>query len=101
MGLMLNATFTKGLNNLACALGLGALLGKLPQEVLQNGLLALQQAVQLSPASILYWRNLVALLRFADQADAAASAWQQVLSLDPSGADAGPPEDCSWEFALR
>ena len=96
----INDTFTKGLNNLGCALGLGALLGKLPSPAMQYGIEQLQQAVHLSPSSILYWRNLVALLRFDGQQTAAESAWEYVLFLDPAAARS-PPEDCSWEFTFR
>ena len=35
--LAINGTFTKGLNNLGCALGLGAVLGKLPQQMIVPG----------------------------------------------------------------
>ena len=96
--LAINSSFTKGLNNLGCALGLGALLGQLPSQAIEYGLEQLQQAVELSPSSVLYWRNLVALRRFAGQEAVAESAWEQVLALDPDGI---PPEDCSWEFAIR
>ena len=98
--LAINATFTKGLNNLACALGLGAVLGRLPQRMILEGIQQLQQAIALSSDSILYWRNLVALLHFAGQEEAAAEAWQQLLLLHPSSAS-DPPQDCSWEFAFR
>ena len=98
--LAINGTFTKGLNNLGCALGLGAVLGKLPQQMIVPGIQQLQQAVSLSGDSILYWRNLVALLRFANQDEAAASAYQQLVALDPHSAQ-DPPQDCSWEFSFR
>ena len=96
--LAINSTFTKGLNNLGCALGLGALFGRLPAEAMHYGIDQLQQAVTLNPRSLLYWRNLVALLRFAEEEDIANRAWEEVLTLDPTGS---LPEDCSWEFALR
>lgn len=97
--LSINGTFSKGFNNLGCALGLGALLGRLPQEALVQGIQQLQEAVQLSSDNVLYWRNLVALLRFAGRPEAEV-AWKQLLTLDASNA-ANPPEDCSWEFAFR
>ena len=50
--LAINATFTKGLNNLACALGLGAVLGRLPQRMILEGIQQLQQAIALSSDSI-------------------------------------------------
>ena len=96
--LAINSTFTKGLNNLGCALGLGALFGRLPSEAMHYGIDHLQQAISLNPRSLLYWRNLVALLRFAEEEDIAKRAWEEVLTLDPAGS---LPEDCSWEFALR
>eukprot|EP00438_Fugacium_kawagutii_P013182 Skav230178 [mRNA] locus=scaffold196:88617:114594:- [translate_table: standard] len=98
--LALNNTFTKGMNNLGCALGLGAVLGRLPQEMIFHGIQQLQEAVALSSDSVLYWRNLVALLQFAGQQEAATQAWQQLVALDPNSM-ADPPQDCSWEFAFR
>ena len=97
--LSINGTFAKGFNNLGCALGLGAVLGQLPQEALVQGVEQLQEALQLIPDNVLYWRNLVALLRFSGRPEVEA-AWQQLLALEPMNA-ANPPEDCSWEFAFR
>ena len=95
--LAINGTNSKAFNNLGCALGLGAVLNRLPKEALQHGIQQLEQAIQLSPSSILYWRNLVALLRFAGHPEV-ETAWQRLLLLDPSGQE---PDDCSWEFAFR
>jgi len=99
--LTINPKFTKSLNNAACAAGLGALTGTLQRDFLQYGLQMLDRALQLEPANVLYWRNAVALLNFGGDQQAAMGAWKNVMALDPDGAAAGPPTECTWEFYFR
>lgn len=100
--LIINPTFTKALNNLACACVYGAASGKLPLEYYQQGLSALDQAIQIEPNSILYWRNAVSIFTMGYNEQGATAAWQRVIELDPDGAEqTGPPIECSWEFYFR
>jgi len=99
--LTINPTFTKAWNNLGCAAGLGALLGLLPRAAMQDGLQALERAIEFEPESPLYWRNAVALLQLNGDTQAATGAWNRLLAIDPSAAAVGPPQDCSWEFYFR
>ncbi|CAK9010500.1 unnamed protein product [Durusdinium trenchii] len=108
--LSINPTFTKAsqlgnptniaMNNMACAAGLGAITGILPREYYQHAINALDQAVRLDPANVLYWRNAVALMSGGGDESRAAATWQQLVAMDPQGA-ANPPKDCSWEFYFR
>jgi len=99
--LAINPAFTKALNNLACAAGLGAMSGSLQVEYLTYGLQMLEQALALEPSNILYWRNSVVLLQLAGDIRSATAAWERTSQLDPQGALAGPPQECTWEFYFR
>lgn len=99
--LAINPTFTKALNNMACAAGYGAWNGLLQREYMQYALNTLEQALMLEPTNILYWRNSVALLTLAGDHQTAMAAWQRASALDPQGGVTGPPQECSWEFYFR
>eukprot|EP00401_Gymnodinium_catenatum_P036327 CAMPEP_0117465106 /NCGR_PEP_ID=MMETSP0784-20121206/4455_1 /TAXON_ID=39447 /ORGANISM="" /LENGTH=727 /DNA_ID=CAMNT_0005259005 /DNA_START=362 /DNA_END=2543 /DNA_ORIENTATION=+ len=76
--LTINPMFTKAWNNLGCAQGLGALLGILPRGFLHQGIQSLHNALKLDPGSILYWRNVAALLHLSGDDNAAVVAMQQL-----------------------
>eukprot|EP00927_Polykrikos_kofoidii_P085429 TRINITY_DN9295_c0_g1_i1.p1 TRINITY_DN9295_c0_g1~~TRINITY_DN9295_c0_g1_i1.p1 ORF type:complete len:914 (+),score=134.14 TRINITY_DN9295_c0_g1_i1:40-2781(+) len=96
-----NQAFTKGWNNLGCVYGLGVIHGFLPHDDLRNALQAIDMAVRLNPANVLYWRNAVVLLQHSGDQAMAASAWQQVLALDPESSTMPTPRECVWEFSFR
>eukprot|EP00439_Symbiodinium_sp_Y106_P071569 s2593_g12.t2 len=98
--LTINPSFTKALNNMACAAGLGAVTGVLPKEYYQHAINALDQAVRIDPSSVLYWRNAVALMVAGGDQQRATTTWNHLVSMDPQGAGQ-PPNDCSWEFYFR
>ncbi|CAJ1397231.1 unnamed protein product [Effrenium voratum] len=98
--LSINPSFTKAMNNMACAAGLGAIGGLLPREYYQHAINALDQAVRIDPGNVLYWRNAVALMMAGGDGQRAEATWQQLLQMDPAGAT-NPPRDCSWEFYFR
>eukprot|EP00435_Cladocopium_sp_Y103_P049242 s1706_g14.t1 len=98
--LTINPQFTKAMNNMACAAGLGAITGVLPRDYYQHAINALDQAVRLEPGNVLYWRNAVALMSAGGDESRAAATWQQLVAMDPQGAT-NPPRDCSWEFYFR
>lgn len=99
--LTIKPTHTKSLNNLGCAQGLGALLGRLPVDMIRHGIDSLRNAIALEPTSILYWRNIVALFRIAGDVGGASEAWAHLQAHMPEGAEGEPPSDCSWEFNFR
>eukprot|EP00930_Biecheleria_cincta_P019935 TRINITY_DN15096_c0_g1_i1.p1 TRINITY_DN15096_c0_g1~~TRINITY_DN15096_c0_g1_i1.p1 ORF type:complete len:716 (-),score=98.59 TRINITY_DN15096_c0_g1_i1:3-2150(-) len=97
-----NPAFTKGLNNMACAMGLGALTGKLPAEYYDHAIQSLDQAIRIEPSMVLYWRNAIALMSIRGDGNRAATVLQQLVAMDPAGGhDLQPPQDCSWEFYFR
>jgi len=98
--LAINPQFTKAMNNMACAAGLGAITGVLPRDYYQHAINALDQAVRLEPGNVLYWRNAVALMSAGGDESRAVATWQQLVAMDPQGAT-NPPRDCSWEFYFR
>ena len=92
----------KGYNNLACAL---VMLGISNQQLplVQQGLAATEQALQLAPQNPLYWRNAAVLLNLAGESPQAA--WERYRQANPQAAAAeelqGIPRDCTWEFYFR
>lgn len=98
--LAINPQFTKAMNNMACAAGLGAITGVLPRDYYQHAINALDQAVRLEPGNVLYWRNAIALMSAGGDESRAVATWQQLVAMDPQGAT-NPPRDCSWEFYFR
>eukprot|EP00929_Paragymnodinium_shiwhaense_P112184 TRINITY_DN80443_c0_g1_i1.p1 TRINITY_DN80443_c0_g1~~TRINITY_DN80443_c0_g1_i1.p1 ORF type:complete len:729 (+),score=120.29 TRINITY_DN80443_c0_g1_i1:172-2358(+) len=100
--MMINPTFTKGLNNMACAMSIGSLTGKLPREYYNEGINALDQAVRLEPGNVLYWRNAIAVFSAGGDQQRAMATLQQLVAMDPSGNhDGNPPSECTWEFYFR
>eukprot|EP00434_Breviolum_minutum_P007369 symbB.v1.2.006503.t1/scaffold361.1/size299464/26 len=98
--LSINPLFTKAMNNMACAAGLGAITGTLTRDYYQLAINALDQAVRIDAGNVLYWRNAVALMTAGGDESRAAATWQQLVAMDPQGA-MFPPRDCSWEFYFR
>ncbi|CAE7343029.1 Tmtc4 [Symbiodinium natans] len=98
--LAINPGFTKALNNMACAAGLGAVTGALSKEYYQHAINALDQAVRIDPGNVLYWRNAVALMMAGGDQQRATVTWNQLVAMNPQGAGQ-PPSDCSWEFYFR
>merc|ERR1712194_563695 len=97
-----NPGFTKGLNNMACAMGLGALSQKLPAEYYDYAISSLDQAIRIEPTMVLYWRNAIGLMTFRGDTQRAATVMQQLVAMDPNGGhELEPPRDCSWEFYFR
>lgn len=100
--LALNPGFTKSLNNMACALGTGALSGKLHRQFYDHAIQTLDQAVRLEPSNILYWRNAIALMSAGGDFQRANTVLQQLLAMDPMGGhQLDPPRECTWEFYFR
>ena len=92
----------KGYNNLGCAL---VMLGLSQQQLplVQQGLAATEQALQLAPQNALYWRNAAVLLHLAQESP--QKAWERYREIRPQEAAAeelqGIPRDCTWEFYFR
>jgi len=105
--LITNPDFSKGYNNLACALVLTALSSPQPDvEAVREGLHCMDQAVQIMPYNGLYWRNAASLFAMSGDSLGAQQAWQQFQELDPGSAqgalvNGALPQDCVWEFYFR
>ncbi len=102
-----NPSFPKGYNNLGCALVMLAMSTTPPNEqVMREGLQALEQAVTMAPGVALYWRNAAVCLVLSGDRQAASGAWDRWRQLDPASvaaveASGAMPQDCVWEFYFR
>eukprot|EP00397_Hematodinium_sp_SG-2012_P011503 GEMP01011643.1.p1 GENE.GEMP01011643.1~~GEMP01011643.1.p1 ORF type:complete len:644 (+),score=101.94 GEMP01011643.1:575-2506(+) len=93
--------FSKGFNNLACAMVLDG-LSRMDEKAVTQGLASIEQAIGLSPDTALYWRNAAVLLQLIGDHAAAQGAWQRFQDLDVTARDLSViPEDCVWEFYFR
>jgi tetratricopeptide (TPR) repeat protein len=95
-----NPRFAKGYNNLACAQTLYGLDIK-DENVVNQGLGSLEQAISLQPDMGLYWRNAAVLLQFIGDGAASQNAWNKFQVIDPSAQGQPVPENCVWEFYFR
>eukprot|EP00927_Polykrikos_kofoidii_P085430 TRINITY_DN9295_c0_g2_i1.p1 TRINITY_DN9295_c0_g2~~TRINITY_DN9295_c0_g2_i1.p1 ORF type:complete len:937 (+),score=145.17 TRINITY_DN9295_c0_g2_i1:358-2811(+) len=96
-----NPALSKGWNNLGCALGLGAIVGLLPHDALQQAVQAFDKALYLKPGEALYLRNAFMVLQHGQDQLLAARVWQQLLTVDPQSETKPRPQDCVWEFKFR
>lgn len=96
--LAMNQAFTKSWNNLACASAIGALTQRLGREHLSSAVYAIEQALVLDRANVLYWMNALTILQWAGDQQTAQHAWQQIQALSPGSQ---PSQDCTWEFYFR
>merc|ERR1712014_427780 len=80
-----NPDFTKGLNNMACAMGIGALTNRLPPEYYDYAIQTLDRAIQAEPSMVLYWRNAIALMTLRGDSQRATTVLQQLVAMDPAG----------------
>jgi len=95
-----NPNFAKGYNNLACAQVLYG-LDLRNQEMVNQGLGALEKAISLAPEMGLYWRNAAVLLGFIGDQAASQNAWAKFANFDPSARMQAIPDNCVWEFYFR
>jgi len=94
-----NPMLSKGWNNLACTM-VGAGLSRSNQQVVVEGLQAIDRAIQINPSNVLYWRNAAILLYLVGDQQASMNAFNQVIALEQNPAAQMSPE-CVWEFYLR
>jgi tetratricopeptide (TPR) repeat protein len=94
-----NPMLSKGWNNLACTM-VGAGLSHSNQQVVLEGLQAIDRAIQINPSNVLYWRNAAILLYMVGDQQASVNAFNQVMALEQNPAAQMSPE-CVWEFYLR
>ena len=93
---MINNDYSKGLNNLACAQVLYGMSIQ-DQDMMMQGLGALERALALSPATVMYWRNAAILLALVGEEEQAAGSWDRAQQIEPGEW----PSECIWEFNLR
>merc|ERR1719321_1131796 len=84
---------------LACTM-VGAGLQRSNQQVVLEGLQAIDRAIQINPSNVLYWRNAAILLYMVGDQQASVNAFNQVIALEQNPAAQMSPE-CVWEFYLR
>jgi len=94
-----NPMLSKGWNNLGCEM-VTAGLARGNQQVVAEGLQAVDRAIQINAHNVLYWRNAAALLMMVGDQQAAGNAFNQVRALE-GNPNAQLSGECVWEFYLR